>query len=108
MKNMDIKLVAINIEDKLIENFNLSSRHSYAIITNGKYVIESYFDEKTLDLDIYIFGNKAGIELYNVQNAIKEAISIDKILNEVHLEDSRLEWEWEAEMDNRRHLSTHL
>lgn len=97
--------IATAIEDKLIENFDYWKRTSSAILSKGKYVVEAYYDQITGEVDIDIFGDALGCELYNVQGAVMAAISTEKIDNEVRLEELRSDIEYEAELDHRWHLN---
>ena len=104
-RDIVLKSVAALIEDKLVENFDYSRRTSSAILTQGKYAIEAYYDQLTSELDIDIFGDALVCELYNVQDAVRDAIDTGKIDNEVRLEERHSEIEYEAELDHRWHLN---
>ena len=104
-RDIILKSVASAIEDKLIENFNYSYRTSSAVVGHGKYAIEAYYDQLTGEVDIDIYGDALGCELYNVQGAVRDAIDTGKIDNEVWLEERRSELDYEAELDHRWHLN---
>ena len=104
-RDIILKSVASEIEDKLIENFNYSYRTSSAVVGHGKYAIEAYYDQYTGEVDIDIYGDALGCELYNVQGAVRDAIDTGKIDNKVWLEERRSELDYEAELDHRWHLN---
>lgn len=104
-RDIILKSVASAIEDKLIENFDYSYRTSSAVVGHGKYAIEAYYDQHTGEVDIDIYGDALGCELYNVQGAVRDAIDTGKIDNEVWLEERRSELDYEAELDHRWHLN---
>ena len=105
MKERKFKSIASAIEDKLIENFDYWHRTSSTILSQGKYAVEAYYDQLTGKVDIDIFGDALGCELYNVQGAVRDAIDTGKIDNEVWLEERRSDLEYEAELDHRWHLT---
>lgn len=104
-RDIILKSVAATVEDKLIENFDYSRRTSSVILTQGKYTVEAYYDQLTGEVDIDIFGDALGCELYNVQGTVRDAIDTGKIDNEVRLEEWRSDLEYEAELDHRWHLN---
>ena len=104
-RDIILKSVVATIEDNLVANFDYSRRTSSAILTQGKYAIEAYYDQLTGEVDIDIYGDALGCELYNVQGAVRDAIDTGKIDNEVWLEERRSELDYEAELDHRWHLN---
>ena len=96
---MILSTIACILEDALIQNFDYDRRTSFAHIEHGRFSLECFYDELSRSVSVDLFGNKSGMELYNVQKAISNAIDKDKIDNEVmiqELEDGReSEYEWD-------------
>jgi len=58
-----------------------------------------FYDSLSGELDVGILGNLSNMELSNLSQSIKDSISTEKVMNEVHLEESVMEREEECEWD---------
>ena len=98
---MEIKSVCASIEDELVRNFDYDRRSSFAHIERGKYFVEVFYDGLSGTLHVDLFGNNSGMELYNVQEFISDSIDVDKMENEIHMQELENERESEYEWDMR-------
>lgn len=80
---INIKTLAIEIEDRLIDNYDYNRNRSFAILSDGSYYIDAdYSDGK---LCITVGGNATNNELPNIEKAIADAVDVDRIDNEINL-----------------------
>ena len=99
MKRTEIQNLASSIEDELIRMFDYDTRRSVVRLESGHYSVEVFYDSLSGDLDVDILGNLSNMELFNLSQSIKDSISTEKVMNEVHLEESVMEREEECEWD---------
>lgn len=102
MKKIDLKSIVAELEDELIKEFDHFSRTSSICIEGQSHDIEASYDALTGKVEVSIYSE--GCKSYpNICRTIENAISTEKIDNEIHFEELRDEEEYEAEMDNRIH-----
>lgn len=99
MKRTEIQNLASSIEDELIRMFDYDTRRSVVRLESGHYSVEVFYDSLSGELDVGILGNLSNMELSNLSQSIKGSISTEKVMNEVHLEESVMEREEECEWD---------
>lgn len=99
MKRTEIQNLASSIEDELIRMFDYDTRRSVVRLESGHYSVEVFYDSLSGDLDVDILANLSNLELFNLSQSIKDSISTEKVMNEVHLEESVMEREEECEWD---------
>ena len=95
MGKVELKSLLATIEDALVNEFDHRKRSS-SICMSGE----------TCDLEVsyMIYGDDVRKSYPNVQKLIEDSISTEKIDNEVYLEETRDDEEYEAVMDNRMAL----
>lgn len=80
---MNVKTLASEIEDKLIDRYNYENESSYATLTHGNYYLDAELSRG--NISITVGGNSSNCELPNIEKAIADAIDVDRIDNEVNL-----------------------
>lgn len=80
---MNIKNLASEIEDKLIEGYDHEMERSFAVLTHEKYYLDADYSKGKIC--ITVGGNSSNNELPNIEKAIADAVDVDRIENEVNM-----------------------
>lgn len=99
-----LRSLVATIEDKLINRFDHRKRSSSICMSGETCDLEVSYDALTGKVEAMIYGDDARKSYPNVQKLIEDSISTEKIDNEVYLEETRDDEEYDAVMDNRMAL----
>lgn len=101
MKEIELSSFLVTIEDGLINSFDHFNRTASFYLEGRHHDIEVFYDTLTGKLEAMIHSEDARKKHPNIEKAIVDGISTDKILNEIRLEEMEDDEKYESEMDNR-------
>ena len=103
LNNARLRSRLAEIEDKLIENFDYSERRSFAEFEEKERGLEVYYDAISDNVVVLVHGVDDRHPYPNVERLLAATIDTCRIDNEVRCTEYEDDWNYEAEMDNRRH-----
>lgn len=109
MKTKVITELAKHLEQMLADNYYEGCGYTRATLENDKgHIVDISYDRITGEVNIEVLGNATNCELPNIENAIRSAISTDRIDTEIDRAMERDHEEWQAINDTYEHLYTYM
>lgn len=109
MKTELLSILIKKLEGMLATNYYEGRSWSDAQVQDEKgHIVYACYDRTTGELSVEVLGNATNCELPNIENAIRNAISTERIDTEIDRVMERDHEEWHSINDTYEHLYTYM
>lgn len=108
MKTRVITELARHLEQMLADNYYEGCGYTRATMEKQGRIVDVTYDRITGEVNIEVLGNATNCELPNIEKAIRNAISTDRIDAEIDRVMERDHEEWHSINDTYEHLYTYM